>query len=316
MAAAGTGWQWPDAMEVSSDLPDFVYDDPQSAPESHPFKREQEEGDEVRGDDAPEASTPEPPRTQESENPRDHYQTRQCRICLEEVYPTFEPVAEGLSTFMKPKPKVQYISSDPESGRLLRPCKCRGSQKYVHEGCLQEWRHADPRYTRRNYWECPTCKFQYRLERMRWSRAIQSTLVQLGLTAFIMVITVFILGFVADPIINLYFEPAATLSSIATGRGVGHLDFEDEIEDYDGWIVHFMKGLTSIGVIGLVKVLFTLNPFSWWNLRQAGMTGGGRGRRERGESNFSFMIIIGIIAFLFVSETQTGYQSTSVANLA
>jgi hypothetical protein len=311
MATDGAGWQWPQGMEAkpepSTSQPAFDFHHPPQSSDSYSFKRE-DEGEEVRGDDSPEESTPEPPRTENSENARDHYPTRQCRICLEEVRPSFEPVAEGLSTFLKPKPKVEYISSDPESGRLIRPCKCRGSQKYVHEGCLQEWRHADPAYARRNYWECPTCKFQYRLERMRWSRAIQSTLVQLGLTAFIMVITVFLLGFVADPILNLYFEPAATISSIATGHGVGHLDFEDDIEDYDGWIVHFMKGLTSIGVIGLVKVLFTLNPISWWNIRQTGLVGGGRGRRERNEGNFSFIIIVGIIAFLFVSGNRPNFR--------
>jgi hypothetical protein len=151
---------------------------------------------------------------------------------------------------------------------------------------------------------------------MKWSRVIQSTLVQLGLTAFIMLITVFLLGFVADPIINLYFEPTATISSIATGHGVRHLEFEDDIEDYDGWIVHFMKGLTSIGVLGFVKVLFTLNPFSWWNLRQAGLTGGGRGRRDRNDGgNFSFVIIVGVIAFLFVSEDQIVVKNTENANI-
>jgi hypothetical protein len=252
----------------------------------------------------PKESAPEPQETDEpsSELPesRAHYPSRQCRICLEEVEPSFEPVEEGITAFLNPKPKVEYISSDPESGRLIRPCKCRGSQQYVHEGCLQEWRHADPQYGQRNYFQCPTCKFQYRLERMKWSRLIQNPLLQLGVTAFIMLITIFILGFVADPIINLYFEPVSTIGSIATGHGVGHLDYEEDLDEYDGWILHFVKGLTSIGVLGFVKVLFTLNPFSWWNLRQTGL-GSGRNRRDRNDGNFTFFIIVGIVAFLFVS---------------
>ena len=111
--------------------------------------------------------------------PQRHYPPRQCRICLEEVLPTFETPAGGLAAVLNPTPNVRYISSDPESGRLIRPCKCRGSQQYVHEGCLQQWRHSDPGMRNRYYWECPTCKFQYRLERMRWARYISSTFTQI-----------------------------------------------------------------------------------------------------------------------------------------
>jgi hypothetical protein len=103
-----------------------------------------------------------------------HYLPRTCRICLETVLPTFNPTVDNLPRVLNPTPSVSYISSDPAAGRLLRPCKCKGSSRYVHEGCLQAWRHADPRYGRRNYWQCPTCGFKYRLERMQWGRWISS----------------------------------------------------------------------------------------------------------------------------------------------
>lgn len=82
--------------------------------------------------------------------PKSHryYAPRTCRICLEVVQPSFEPL-EGVSSIFNPAPKVQYISEDPGSGRLIRPCHCKGTGRYVHEGCLQEWRHADTRYGRR-----------------------------------------------------------------------------------------------------------------------------------------------------------------------
>lgn len=99
-----------------------------------------------------------------------HWRPRTCRICLETVLPSFNVPSENLPGIFQATPSVSY---DSEGGRLLRPCKCKGSSKYVHESCLQQWRHADPD-SRRHYWQCPTCHFQYRLERMAWGRWISS----------------------------------------------------------------------------------------------------------------------------------------------
>ena len=110
------------------------------------------------------------------EQRRRYYEPRTCRICLETVLPTFHQPSESLPGMLQGRPYVSYKS---EEGRLIRPCKCKGSSRYVHESCLQEWRHADPDYGKRNFWVCPTCGFRYRLERMQWGRWISS---QCGLT--------------------------------------------------------------------------------------------------------------------------------------
>ena len=110
-------------------------------------------------------SIPKPRPAQPKPKQERHWLPRTCRICLEVVHPTFEAPSEHLPSAFQPTPRVSYISSDPQDGRLLRPCKCKGSSKYVHEGCLQSWRHADPN-SKRNFWQCPTCGFKYRLERV------------------------------------------------------------------------------------------------------------------------------------------------------
>ena len=102
------------------------------------------------------------------------YPPRTCRICLEVVNPTYQEPSPNIPGILNPTPTVAYISSDPQAGRLIRPCKCKGSSRFVHEGCLQQWRHADPAYGKRNYWQCPTCGFKYRLERMKWANWISS----------------------------------------------------------------------------------------------------------------------------------------------
>jgi hypothetical protein len=231
--------------------------------------------------------------------PQRSYPPRMCRICLETILSTFEPTTEAFGTTLDPMPKVCYISSDPEAGRLIRPCKCSGSSRYVHEGCLQAWRHADPAYQRRNYWECPTCKFRYRLERMKWARWISSTFLQILLTLGIMFTAVFVFGFIADPIINLYLDPIDTITSLPSG-GPPALHFE---EDKATWAEHFVKGVASIGMLGFVKVFIT-SPWHWYNLRQTRILGTGGRRvgtgRDRLENISWSLVFIGVITFLFV----------------
>ncbi|KAF3391266.1 hypothetical protein F1880_007511 [Penicillium rolfsii] len=180
------------------------------------------------------------------------------------------------------KPRVVYESTDPELGRLLRPCKCKGSSRYVHEGCLQTWRHADPRYGRRNYWQCPTCGFQYRLERLTWARWISSSGTQILLTMGILLLTMFFLGFIADPIIEFFLVELD--------------DLPLEVENLDtaqaSWVAHFIKGLASLGLLSFFRVMFMMSP---WNLRVA--TGGGR---SSGRDRMRWlMIVIGVGTFLW-----------------
>ncbi|EEH35747.1 RING finger domain-containing protein [Paracoccidioides lutzii Pb01] len=234
-----------------------------------------------------------------------HYPPRTCRICLETVFPTFEPVSENLPDFLQAAPRVTYESADPELGRLIRPCKCKGSSRYVHEGCLNMWRHADPAYSDRNYWQCPTCGFQYRLERMRWGRWITSTPTQLVLTVAILLLAMFVLGFVADPIIKFYIDPFDTIFSRFYDSDEGdNIFYPEEVEDVrETWTEHFFKGLASLGVLSFVKVLFALSPWQWWNLRNSGLVGGARRPaatgRDRAASVSWIVLLIGVITFLW-----------------
>jgi len=131
---------------------------------------------------------------------------------------------------------------------------------------------------------------------MRWSRNISSTFTQIAITLAIMLGTIFVFGFVADPIINLYLDPYDTITSLPSG-GRPAIQFKDE----DGsWIEHFIKGLASLGLLGFVKVFFTLGPWQWFNLRNGGLLGGRRrrGGRDRLEDISWTVVIIGIITFL------------------
>ncbi|KAF2257064.1 hypothetical protein BU26DRAFT_35196 [Trematosphaeria pertusa] len=234
------------------------------------------------------SSTGETPQGREStqSSRRRHWPPRQCRICLETVQPSFKAPSEHLPGFLQPNPGVTY---EDENGRLIRPCLCKGSSKYVHEACLQAWRHADPSYGRRNYWQCPTCGFKYRLARLGAGRLLASVAAQIVLTVFILFMVVFFLGFVADPIINLYLDP---WSYVMPWSSTDHYYYEDD--EPATWAEHFAKGFAGMGVLGFLKVLLA-SPLSYFRI------GGGRGRttgRDRYEQISWLIILIGVGTFL------------------
>jgi hypothetical protein len=72
-----------------------------------------------------------------------------------------------------------------------------------------------------------------------------------------MLTTIFILGFIADPIINLYLDPYDTITSIPSG-GFSEFHLEDEEAT---WAEHFLKGMASLGLLGFVKAFFAMSPW-------------------------------------------------------
>ena len=309
---ASTGFQPPQWQRPQDQTEQAAFADPPSMPGAfengpnnlynrHTTSIFEEEPASVKQDAADNTSKPE----SQSSPRQKHWLPRTCRICLEVVQPTFENSSEHLPKAFQSAPSVSYISESPEDGRLLRPCKCKGSAKYVHEGCLQAWRLADPD-SKRNFWQCPTCGFRYRLDRMNWSHWVSSGATQIGLTVSIFVFAMFLLGFIADPIINLYLDPYSAISTDPLSKINHKIDPVLSEDDVPSWAEHFLKGLASLGLLGFVKFVFALSPWQWWNLRSSGIVSGGGGRggatgRDRMASLSWVMIVLGVATFLWVS---------------
>ena len=295
--ASGSSWSWPktdDASDRNLKPPGaFASEDGEDGKEN---MHSTETSDEPRHAENVQTDLPKAKAERQK-----HYSPRTCRICLEVVQPSFETGPEGITGFLSPIPRVEYISEDSESGRLIRPCKCKGSQRYVHEGCLQSWRLANPaRGSQKNYYECPTCRFEYRLERMRWSRWISSTFTQVMLTLLILFMTIFILGFIADPILNLYFDPVDTLTSAGVREGY----YDEELTWSEYWAEHILKGFTSLGLLGAIRA-FLMSPLSWFQFRPGAVLPGGRGGRNNGRDrmlqlSWSLVVVV-VLTFLLVS---------------
>ena len=128
---------------------------------------------------------------------------------------------------------------------------------------------------------------------------------QIGLTISIFIAAMFLLGFVADPIINLYLDPYSTIFygafSAKSEPGIFHSQYEEEPST---WGEHFLKGLASLGLLSFLK-MFLASPWRWFNLR-ASSFGGGGGRggttgRDRLQNISWLVVVIGVATFMWVS---------------
>jgi hypothetical protein len=136
------------------------------------------------------------------------------------------------------------------------------------------------------------------MQRLRWGRWLSSKMLRVSLTVLVMVVTVFMLGFVADPIINFWIDPWGSISGTLMTDEYEGLPLAD-----DGpatWSFHFMKGFLSLGLLGFLKTMLAMSPWNWWNIRVGGRRRRGAGR-DRMESINWLLVAIGVLTFLGVS---------------
>lgn len=102
---------------------------------------------------------------------------RRCRICLEgEDDNSTKSNSQDRS---RRNHNQNYFSgghdhSDDEDedsgkGRLISPCLCKGSTRYIHLGCLEQWRTTSS--LRENFYRCEICHYEYSFRRP-WAASI------------------------------------------------------------------------------------------------------------------------------------------------
>jgi len=62
--------------------------------------------------------------------------------------------------------------SSSQNRRLISPCLCSGTMKYVHLECLNQWRAAAP--NARSLFRCDQCGYEYRVRRVRFASFLLS----------------------------------------------------------------------------------------------------------------------------------------------
>ncbi|KZP16815.1 hypothetical protein FIBSPDRAFT_934405 [Athelia psychrophila] len=130
-------------------------------------------------------------------------EAKQCRICL-----------DG--------------DDDPDLGRLIRPCLCKGSMTYVHVSCLNRWRANAA--SRQGFFKCSVCGYRYRLGRTRVAGIASNPVVTGALSAFLFTLLVLAASFVTT-----FFTAAIERPSSYWSFGYGYDAYG--MGYYDPWDV-------------------------------------------------------------------------------
>ncbi|KAJ3105066.1 hypothetical protein HDU96_008691 [Phlyctochytrium bullatum] len=257
--------------------------------------------------DSPSA-TPPPPSSQSKDDdasqpqpPPPHGEEKMCRICF------------------------GGAEDEEQLGRLISPCRCKGTMKHVHITCLNEWRAR--RVKPESYFQCDQCHYKYHFSRTQWAKVFQNELIVTGLTLLAFFVTVLVAGFISkllilyvlydpdDPILMAPPSDPPAIPNPITGALPGQPaaaaqspdddqpDLIDHLLDYLHpsrirlWAVdlsHMLSGVLLVGVMGCFSMLYYLvmNPLGF-HLQFGGT--GGLGRRGA-RDDMSALVVVVLVA--------------------
>ena len=130
------------------------------------------------------------PRSDPIDDSNDQSNQAICRICLES--------SSG------------DASGGESLGRLLSPCRCKGTMKYVHATCLDQWRAASARSS--SAVACDQCGAPYRFRKSKFVGLATSPTLLFVVSLFLFLLLIWTVGVVATFCMDLYDRPAAPKS--------------------------------------------------------------------------------------------------------
>ncbi|GAA6031880.1 hypothetical protein JCM8097_003316 [Rhodosporidiobolus ruineniae] len=132
--------------------------------------------------------------------------------------PSTDPIPEEADTTTTapsedaPTCRICFAGADEEeSGKLFSPCLCSGTTRYVHQGCLDQWRKVSRNQSA--FYRCDLCKYRYRFRRTAVAAIVTSKITVTLLTTWIFFLLVFISGFVANSLISVVEARRAVVSN-------------------------------------------------------------------------------------------------------
>lgn len=98
-----------------------------------------------------------------------------CRICrcTERNASLSSPFLKSLCLGNKETLQGSSYEQSEDADDLLTPCRCRGTMKWVHRGCLEEWRRTSAPGSD-SFLKCDMCKTEYRFHCKKWQRVLGS----------------------------------------------------------------------------------------------------------------------------------------------
>eukprot|EP00434_Breviolum_minutum_P036610 symbB.v1.2.032442.t1/scaffold3895.1/size70954/9 len=171
------------------------------------------------------------------------------------------------------QPTCRICFAGAESGRLISPCLCSGTMRFVHIECLNMWRasSANPQSSFR----CDQCQFKYSVQRALYANILRSALVLHTVTMVVFSGIVLLCAYVCycihwlqkgDGDNQLFSDDFVEQLSNVTGIGdEDKQELTSFITRMNEWtifgipFVHLMHGLTMVGLSGCNSLGFFLS---------------------------------------------------------
>ncbi|KAG0083293.1 hypothetical protein BGZ93_006315 [Podila epicladia] len=224
---------------------------------------------------------------------------RQCRICL------------------------GGVDEEDTLGRLISPCLCKGSMKYVHVECLNAWRARSPK--QESHYKCDTCKYSFSFRRTSFARYLAHPLTVFVLTILVFIAAVFAAGFAMKLLLYLTMDEAQEFIYPAD---LDEFDEDELIRLKEDFVIfktpdslravfridksHMVFGSFFVSIIGFLQLLLST---IWMGggggvFRIGGFgLGGGRRRGERQrEAGIGGVLMVMILVFGLFKSVYTTYQ--------
>ncbi|CAL1695588.1 unnamed protein product [Somion occarium] len=207
---------------------------------------------------------------------------KQCRICLD--------------------------GEDPELGKLIRPCLCKGSISYVHVKCLQMWRNTSP--SRSAFYACPQCGYRYHFARTRVVGIATNPVVVGAVSTIVFTMLVICSSYITtfllydDDYDSIFITPWSTFRNLVRSTVRVFVDggLDEKLLTYTTpkyspsgppsflrrFIHRFLLGLPVVGAGALIHMFMSLPiSFHWlrWRSRQAG----------RNSRDFATIVLVALV---------------------
>ncbi|KAF9280130.1 hypothetical protein BGZ88_012364 [Linnemannia elongata] len=227
---------------------------------------------------------------------------RQCRICL------------------------GGADEEDTLGRLISPCLCKGSMKYVHIECLNAWRTRSPKPE--SHYKCDTCKYAFSFRRTSFARYLGHPLTVFVLTIAAFVLLVFAAGFAMKLLLYLMMDESQEFIYPADLSDEEDLEVMRLREDivifktpeslravFQIDKTHMVFGSFFVSIVGFLQLFVSVwmgGGGGIFRIGGFGLGGGGRrrgGRGERqGEAGVGGVLMIVILVFGLFKSVYMTYQ--------
>lgn len=116
--------------------------------------------------------------------------------------------------------RICFDHEETENNKLITPCRCKGTQKYIHHNCLMEWININ-RHNPEKRDFCDICKYKFRIsqygDNMRYNNTLETKLIKQNVRRFfIKYFLILIMSFCISGIDILLIFPSLTILSAGT----------------------------------------------------------------------------------------------------